>query len=97
MSEIVLAAVVVVQPFFGTQTFVSDTAPFVTSLQGLNVSCAPQITITATSPLQPPCCQSMPEEGAMARKTSPLKHPSMLDMIAPELAPSAKMRCVSTQ
>jgi hypothetical protein len=40
----------------------------------------PQMTITATSPLQPPCFQSMPDEGAMARSTSPRKLTSMISM-----------------
>ena len=85
------------QPFCGTQTFVSERAPLLASSQALKLSWVPQITITATSPLQPPCFQVMPDEGAMARRTSPLKQPSMLDMIAPELAPNAKMRLVSMQ
>jgi hypothetical protein len=96
MLAIGLGAVCVPQPFCGAQKSVSDLPPFAASSHGLYVSCAPQITMTATSPLQV-FFQVIPEAGAMARRTLPRKQPSMLAMMAPELTPSAKMRCMSTQ
>ena len=41
-------------------------------------------------PWQPLCCQVIPDDGAMARKTSPRKQPSMLDMIPPDRLPCCR-------